>query len=151
MFTFSLFVNCWTAWLAFAVKDSQQAPGLEESRNEVSQKTKPARFDEVTLGMYMWCLLNKRSVGWSSVCLVSLFGKTLVIYLKANQRLEFYLVFVVWMLRDAYAVTVSETALEEDSIQLLQLNKSTLVHAVSSGHELTMGICFVFYTFSKKL
>ena len=37
------------------------------------------------------------------------------------------------MLRDAYAVTVSETALEDDSTQLLQLNKSALVDAVSLG------------------
>ena len=48
------------------------------------------------------------------------------------------------MLRDAYAVTVSETALEDDRTQLLQLNKSALVDAVSLGQEVTMGMYFVF-------
>ena len=41
-------------------------------------------------------------------------------------------------------MTVSETALEDDSTQLLQLNKSALVDAVSLGQEVTMGMYFVF-------
>ena len=41
-------------------------------------------------------------------------------------------------------MTVSETALEDDRTQLLQLNKSALVDAVSLGQEVTMGMYFVF-------
>ena len=97
------------------MKDSQQALALEESSNEVSQQTKAARFDEVPLGMYMWCL-NTEQV----VCRLEFGVFGVVVWKnphhipKSKSMIRIYVVFVVWMLQDAYAVTVSETALEEE-------------------------------------